>query len=511
MEALFITTGIALVSSLLLTPVVRRLAYRWNMVDHPDEHRKLHKNSIPLGGGLSVFSGMVIALCSLLIVPNPWQETLRNEGGFLLSLAGATFGLVLVGLIDDRYSLRGRQKGMGQLAVVSLLIASGLLIQNVQFFGWRIELGVMAIPFTLFWLLGAINALNLIDGVDGLATSVGIVIGLALAVMAFMTNHFIEGILALALVGSLTGFLYHNFPPARIFLGDAGSMLIGLILGVLAIRSSLKGPATVALAAPTALLAIPAFDVGMAILRRKLTGRSIYSTDRGHLHHCLQHRGYSSRRTLMTIAVLCILTGLGALASILYHNEYLALGGVAAVVGTMLVTRFFGHSECLLLLRKVRRTLRSFIPSRSQSERTNDPVFSRFGGDHEWEILWGTLTNYAERFDISAIELNVNLPALHEEYHASWERKSLHQPDDIWETQIPLTADNKTVGRLRIRGMIPDHSVCNWMSDLIGGLQPFEIQIGEMIEEVIQKQAISQQTQLLQSTKSLKPAEVTTS
>ena len=131
-----------------------------------------------------------------------------------------------------------------------MLFRSGFKIESIRIFHWQIDLGILSWPFTCLWMLGAVNALNLIDGVDGLATTVGIILCSTLALMASINGYAVEAILAVAMVGALIGFLYFNFPPATVFLGDAGSMLIGLVAGSLAIRCSLKGPATVALAGP---------------------------------------------------------------------------------------------------------------------------------------------------------------------------------------------------------------------------------------------------------------------
>ena len=269
---------------------------------------------------------------------------------FLLTFSVAACVICLLGLVDDTMQLRGRQKLVGQILAAGILVAGGLDIERIKFFGWTLELGFLATPFSILWLVAAINALNLIDGADGLATSVGLVLSVALAGMALLADHPTDAVLAMALVGALAGFLVYNLPPASIFLGDAGSMLIGLILGALAIRSSLKGPATVALAAPTAIWAIPALDVAMAILRRKLTGRSIYTTDRGHLHHHLLKRGYGGLGTIAFIGGLCGCTALGAVVSVYQKNEMLAIGSVLAVGGILVATRVFGHQECLLLV-----------------------------------------------------------------------------------------------------------------------------------------------------------------
>src|SRR5262249_39558255 len=137
-----------------------------------------------------------------------------------------------------------------------------------------------------------------IDGIDGLASGVGLILSLSLSWMAFLNGHFVEAFLLSAMAGGVLGFLRYNFPPAKIFLGDAGSMLIGLWLGANSLQAAVKGPAAVGLAAPLAVWTVPLLDTFAAIARRKLTGRSIYTTDRGHLHHCLEQIAGSQRRAL---------------------------------------------------------------------------------------------------------------------------------------------------------------------------------------------------------------------
>lgn len=482
MTSLFVTLAVALFAALLITPLVRRWATWVDMVDRPDGHRKLHGRTVPLGGGLAVLIAAVVGVLAILFIPGAWQSTIRAELPFLVGLLAAAVLLCGVGLIDDRFGLRGRQKLFGQTLAVGVLLAFGLCIERVQIFEWRVELGLLAYPLTLFWLLGAINALNLLDGVDGLATSVGLVLSLAIACMALQTGHNADALVALAVAGSLAGFLRYNFPPARIFLGDTGSMLIGLIMGTLAIRSSLKGPATIALAAPTAIWAIPIFDVSMAILRRKLTGRSIYTTDRGHLHHCLQRRGYSGRRTVITVGILSACTATAALVSVYQNDETLAYGGIAAVLGTLVVTRFFGHSECTLLCQRLRSAAISLIPAFLRKHERSVPLSTRFQGNREWDGLWTMLTDFAERFDLTSVRLNVHLPSIHEEYHASWARKPADRNAEMWHTEIPLMAGTLPVGRLKIDGVCRHTSVCEWMGELIAGLKPFETQMLELLE-----------------------------
>ena len=407
---------------------------------------------------------------------------LSSDMHFVVGLVLAALMICGVGIIDDRFGLRGRQKLLGQLAAGTILIMSGLVINRLSLFERDIQLGLLAIPFTYFWLLGATNSLNLLDGADGLATSVGIVLSAAIAGMAVLTGHRTEAFLACSMAGGLVAFLVYNRPPASIFLGDAGSMLIGLVLGALAIRGSFKGPATVALAAPIAIWAIPILDVCMAIVRRKLTGRSIYSTDRGHLHHTLQRHGLGNSKIVLAIGVLCACTALGALISIPLHSEWVAYLTILLVVVVLVASRVFGHSEFTLLMRRGRHLLYSFAPS-SQRRRATGALETRLQGNHHWDELWETLTEFAERFNLSAVELNVHLPALHEDYHAKWQRREIPSEAEVWYSDIPLVADSVTVGRLRISGACHEESVCTWMGDLISGLKPFETHLLELVED----------------------------
>ena len=487
MNATFTIPLVAFAASAILTPAIRASALWLGVVDKPDGRRKLQGSATPLGGGVAVYLAIGMALCISALIPVAQSNWLGTRAVFLIGLACAATLIVVVGILDDRFELRGRQKLTGQILAALVLVTSGLVVEKIQVFNWQVELGLLSIPFTLFWLVGAINAVNLIDGIDGLATGVGVILSLAIAASAMMTGHEADALIALALGGALLGFLLYNFPPASIYLGDAGSMLIGLLLATLAIRCSLKGPATVALAAPAVIWTIPLFDVGMAILRRKLTGRSIYETDRGHLHHCMLRRGFSNRMILAWISALCTITALGALASIAYQNEWLAVGSSLAVISTLVLTRWFGHTECLLLGRRLRLLVMSLIQTpRSSETHSRKPVRDRFTGTGDWDELWNTLTEFAERFDLCSVQLNVNLPAQNEEYHVSWERRARGGELEEWFTELPLVSHHITFGRLKIRGRCTDGSVCSWMGELIAGLKPFETQMLEILVDRVE-------------------------
>jgi UDP-GlcNAc:undecaprenyl-phosphate/decaprenyl-phosphate GlcNAc-1-phosphate transferase len=448
---LFVVFASALFACLLLTPLVRSAALLLGLVDEPDGRRKIHARPIPIAGGVAVLLTTAVVLTGAIFVAGPWREALTERWLMVGGLAAAATVIAIVGVADDYYGMRGGTKLFWQLVAVAIVMSCGVHVGNVRLFGTNISLGVFAIPFTAFWLLGAINSLNLIDGMDGLLGCLGSIICGSLAAMAFMNQHYEVAVIATAMAGSLLGFLCFNFPPATIFLGDCGSMLIGLVVGVLAIESSLKGPATVALAAPAALLVIPILDTSAAIVRRKLTGRSIYTTDRGHLHHVLLRRGLSNRGVLLLVGGLCIVASAGAFLSLYSNSEAWALLTVLVVVGLLVVSRLFGHAEFLLIKE---RLLAVFFAIRHGSEQGRVHQSSvRLQGSVDWDDLWRHVTETAQQLRLQAVCLDVNAPALHEGYHARWGRvPGDAETSSIWRAEVPLAMQGQIVGRLEFAG-----------------------------------------------------------
>jgi UDP-GlcNAc:undecaprenyl-phosphate GlcNAc-1-phosphate transferase len=437
--------------SLTLTPLARSLALRYGLVDQPDGHRKLHDQDIPMAGGVAIFLAATISLALALALSPSFQAMYQLESPFILGLLLACLLICAVGIADDYGWLRGRHKLCGQLIAAVVVMVSGVQVQNIHLFGWNIELGLLSLPFTAFLLLGAINSLNLLDGMDGFLSSVGFIICVGIAIMAAVGGHWVASGIALALAGGILGFLRYNFPPASVFLGDAGSMLIGLVIGVLAIRSSLKGPATVALAAPLALLTIPIFDTAAAIVRRKLTGRSLYTTDRGHLHHCLMRKGLSNRHTLLLVGFLCLITATGAIASCFYNNEYLAFSASMSAVSILVVARLFGHTEVALIWKRLRALFASLL--RPRSRRQAREVEIRLQGSVNWKEIWSGLTACAEQLHLRSVQLDVNAPFVGEGYHARWDSwRGAEEEDALWRTEIPLMGQARTIGRVQVIG-----------------------------------------------------------
>ena len=454
----------AWVLSLACTPLIRSLAQRVGVVDKPDPQRKLHSGEISLGGGVAVLFASVTALALLFWIAPQLRVALQESAWGLASVGVGAALICVLGFVDDAITLRGRQKLVGQIIIVGVMMSMGLVVSEFKILGYPVDLGVAAIPFTALWLLAAINALNLLDGSDGLASTVGIIASIAVSIMAYLNGNPAVAAVAAALAGGLAGFLVFNFPPATIYLGDAGSMLIGLVLGVLTIQASLKG-ASVALAAPIALLAIPMFDSSAAVLRRTLTGRSIYTTDRGHLHHSLLSRGLSRKSTLLVVAILCTLTCAGALISVAWNNELFAVITAIVVIAAMVAGRVFGHAEMSLLMHRVLHFGGSLLAKNGADDGFIRQQQVHLQGSRNWDQLWDAISGFARDNQLYRVRLDLNLPWLHEGYNAIWERNKVPTGMDTWQLRVPLAADSRNAGRLVVVG---------------GGAEPPYLLIGRM-------------------------------
>jgi len=472
--------ALACIASLALTASMRSLAPLVGLTDKPDGHRKLHGSATPLGGGLAVYLATIATVGVLFILPGPIRDRLLHEAPIILAVLGAAGLIVLVGLIDDRFGMSGKQKLLWQLVAASLLIASGLVIQQITLFGYTIPLGVFAYPLTVFWFLGAMNALNLLDGIDGLATMLGLIIAFTVSILAVITNNPAVAIIAMVFSGALLGFMWFNFPPATIFLGDAGSMQIGLMVGALAIMGSFKGPGTVLLVAPLAVWAIPIFDSAAAILRRKLTGRSIYATDRGHLHHRLLDLLGNNRRVLAVIALACAFTSLAALISVGVGDDMIALITCAAVAGVFVATGVFGRVELMLIGSRLRRMGGAMMP-RGHGQRRARRTTVRLQGSKQWELLFESLAESAEALDLHGIRLDVNLPALREGFHGAWENRQGTEPERDWNVDLPLLVDYNPIGRLRLSGTVGNVALWEAIPPMLEVIKQFDVRLRTLL------------------------------
>lgn len=475
-----VAVGLALASSFAVTPFLVVILRRYGFVDYPDGRRKLHVGGTVVGGGVGVWVGTSVGLIAATLISAESPEAAIDLLGQRLPVLLVACFLCVGGLIDDRVSLRGRQKLILQvIAAVCATYICGLAVTKVSVFGQTVDVGVVGFLFSVCWLLAAINAVNLLDGSDGTASIVGICIGAGLAAMCICNSRAADAVLPAVLAASLLGFLPYNFPPARVYLGDAGSQLIGLLLGISAIQSSLKGPTTVAMAGIIAVWTIPLLDTSAAILRRKLTGKSVYASDRGHLHHRLQARGFGSRRLLATITVLSVLTVAGGVASVAFRREWVAWSTVLVVVTALLLARVFGHAEAKLVAQRGRSFASSLIQRKRSKSGTHS--LSRVYGTAEWQPVWQALVEYSQKFDAKSIRLEIHLPQLDEDFVAHWKHAEIDSDLAVWHAEMPLVIDGKRSGVVQVSGCAGARSACLSISQFADGLSFLEADIAAVM------------------------------
>jgi len=357
LPAIVAVVATSFVCSLVVTPFVARLAWSLDAVSRPDGARRLHGHATPLWGGVAVCFSMASGVAVVwMSFPVPFSR--------LMLPLGISMGLLcLLGLWDDHGPLPARWKLPGQIAATLPIVLFGFYPEQVMLFGTPLELGWFGAVCTVAWLLLGINALNLIDGMDGLASVIGIVTAAAIAVIAGLRGNPEGLLLSVALLGGLAGFLFHNLPPAKIFLGDSGSMVIGLVLSFLALRVSLRNAATANAPVLALLLFVPLLDTGLAVVRRILKGQNIFSGDRGHLHHQLLDRGFGVWKTLTLLSGFCLLATAAACSAVASGRELLAWGGVIACTVLLVYGQFVGRQETFLLWELLFRSRRELPPS----------------------------------------------------------------------------------------------------------------------------------------------------
>lgn len=287
--------------ALCLTPLVKKFAIKIGATDVPNA-RKVHTKIMPRLGGLAIFLAFVLGLLAVLPII-PYDFTSR-EVNFIKALLCGGGVIVLTGALDDRFELSAKVKLLGQIAAACIVVFGfGITVDfvNIPFNNTYSSLeSWIAIPLTIFWIVGVTNAVNLIDGLDGLAAGVSGIAIATIAVMAFLMGNTMVALLCLLLLGSIIGFLFFNFHPAKIFMGDTGSLFLGFCLALLALLG-FKQIAVVSFITPLLIIGVPLSDTFFAIVRRKLQKKPIFAPDKGHLHHCLRELGFSHRQTVLII------------------------------------------------------------------------------------------------------------------------------------------------------------------------------------------------------------------
>ena len=435
---------------------VRRIALAVGFVDNPDRWRKLQEAPIPLGGGLAVWlatwSGWGI---SRLV--GAWDTGADGDAGwFAIALAIASFVILGLGVIDDRYGLRARRKLAGQVVAAMILVGLGLRIDAWSAFGVEVKLGIFAYPVIVCWVVLVVNAFNLVDGMDGFCGSLGLVAALGIAVLAYGSGRVGNAILGLALAGALAAFLRDNLPPARVYLGDAGSMMIGLMISALSVRTCSAGPNNAVSFPPlVALLTLPLLDVVTAIVRRSITGRSVFTPDRGHIHHCLRSRLGSTVAALGAAVGLATLGACGAaLVKVDGRGNLAACLAIVISIGLLVGTNTFGRSESRLLWFRIRAALEPLLTTGGAVRQGGIQRGCHLHGIRDWAGVWDALIREVEDGGVRRIELAIDMAAAGEVYHGLWSSPTASGDDQSWSVVHNLYAGGVPAGVLHVAGSI---------------------------------------------------------
>ena len=328
-----IATLCAFLLAYVATPSVRVLAFRIGAVDVPLDGRRIHKKPIPRIGGVAIYFGFVVTSMLFCDVSRD-IVTIWIGGGIL----------VILGIIDDVVRLNAWIKLIVQIAVAVFAVWNGTVITHVNLGGGYVPLGAFSIPLTILWIAGLTNAINFIDGLDGLACGVSAISSFSLLIVVLLHGDMISTLLCAIMLGSCLGFLPFNSNPARIFMGDTGALFLGFCFAVLSVQGVFKLHAVLAFIVPLTIFAVPLFDMIFAIVRRLVAGKSPFSPDRGHIHHRLIDMGFTQKESVKILYALCALLGLVAVfcTETMFENLRVVKSvAIAAISVALFVINFF--------------------------------------------------------------------------------------------------------------------------------------------------------------------------
>jgi len=411
---------VSFVLSLFLTPVVRAIFRRWGLAQRGSEGRG---HPIPRAGGIAIVLSYLIAYLCLLAVPLKAGFIVWDSLNFALRLMPAAGLIFLIGLVDDIKGLEPWQKLVGEIAAAGAAYWGGIHIQGLAGFGtgaW------WSLPLTIIWLVACTNAINLIDGVDGLATGVGLFATFTTLIAALLQNNMALALATVPLAGALLGFFRFNFNPATIFLGDCGSLFIGFLLGCYAVVWSQKAATILGMTAPLMALSIPLLDMSVAVARRFLRRQPLFEGDRNHIHHRLLNRGFTPRKVAL---VMYACAAVGAICSLVVANRNMSGFIILAFcLTTWIGVQHLGYVEFgvagrLLIDGAFRRLLNSHISIESFEESlavASTP-----------DDCWNVLRSSYRDFGFSRIEVQMAGQKLSEYADI--------QPLESWKVTVPIS------------------------------------------------------------------------
>jgi UDP-GlcNAc:undecaprenyl-phosphate GlcNAc-1-phosphate transferase len=471
--ALFV---LAVLFTLLLTPMVRALGRRWRAYGKAQDGRD--RPQIPRLGGLAIFLAALAVWGALLLIPNDVRARFLLEWRALLTVLVPGMLVLLAGVYDDLVGATPRQKLLVEALAAGLVWWWGFRITHLPILGYHFNSLLLSLALTVFWIVAVTNSLNLIDGLDGLASGIAFFVTLSVfAVSLIQLNHFVC-ILAITLAGALLGFLRFNFAPASIFLGDSGSLFLGFVLASLAIHTSQKSSTLIAIVVPFVAFGLPLMDTSLSVVRRFLGGRPLFQADHDHIHHRLLQSRLTLRVAVLGLYGMAALFSLGSLVILQSIGSLVALVAVLAGASAwflMANVRYEELSELNVYVARAVKSQGAVMANQILIRKASKQLEEAESLERSWAILTGTLE--ALDFDGVACRLSVwpygPTPSLPE-----WSRFGEESSEDRWQVSIPLRAGGKILGELCLYRELAKGRLLFQFSSLLDTLMPpFEKQL----------------------------------
>jgi UDP-GlcNAc:undecaprenyl-phosphate GlcNAc-1-phosphate transferase len=423
---IFTLGGISLILALILTPVVRDFLGKFGFLDHPDGGRKQHATAVPRVGGIAIVMSYAVTFAIAFALPFSYTYILHRALPDILRLSTVGAVVFLTGVVDDLIGLKAKQKLLGIVGASMLAYWAGIRVDIHSLSGMP-QWPWLGFAITVLWLVGCTNAFNLIDGMDGLAAGIGLVATITILVAALTQGNLPLALATMPLVGCLLGFLCYNFNPASVFLGDSGSLLIGFLMACFGALWSEKSVTLVAMTVPLLAVSIPLADVILSIARRYLRNRPIFQGDRGHIHHKLLERGFSTKGAVLTIYAFCSLVAVLSLVASALHNQFSGLIVVVICGAAWVGIRHLDYTEFAMASKMfLGGKFRSIIDVET---RLLD-FESALAKATNLEECWSRILDGTREFGFHGVRLSVN--------GRVFEDLSPRDGQPIWQLRIPL-------------------------------------------------------------------------
>ena len=459
MRTYLVAFVVSLLTGLVLTRLLRDLANRYGLHDSGGG-RKIHKQPIPRLGGVAVVLSMCLPLLGLAFWQNDISRELWMDQPLLVSLVGGGGLLFVVGLFDDLRDMRALVKLVAQITAGVVVFAAGIRIEAISVpFLSPLELGLLSLPATVFWMVLVTNSVNLIDGMDGLAGGVVVLAGGTLFIMSVIEDNVLAAVLLACMVGATMGFLAYNVNPATIFLGDAGSLTLGFLLALTAVHSAQKSYTLFSIVAAMMALGLPIFDLGLAVVRRFLSGVPIFRADQHHVHHRLLRMGLSQSQSVVVLfAGALVLEGLAL--TFIYADDRLSALAIAALVPLIIVVvRILGYDRLIISARRA-RVMKGIEAAASEGSRSLLRLRRAPPGD--FVDLWPRIERIAQELGLEQVHLEITdagvRAAVGGDRHWTWTRTGAREADQtvhlqsVWSAATALTFGGRRIGRLEVSG-----------------------------------------------------------